>query len=94
MKIKQIYFYCSLVIFMSGAIFAQKKPLGLFEANADVGEVKKAGSDRFDATNGQYLLEGSGTNMWYKRDDFQFVWNKMKGDFILTARAGIYRQRR
>ena len=87
MKIKQILISLSLVILMSATIFAQKKSLGLFENNSDVGEVKKAGNAIFDETNGQYSLTGSGTNMWNKRDDFQFVWKKMSGDFILTARA-------
>ncbi len=89
MKIRQILFLLLLVIFMSATIFAQKKPLGLFENNSDVGEVKKTGSATFDDANGQYTLTGSGTNMWYKRDDLQFVWKKMSGDFILTARAGF-----
>ena len=72
---------------MSAAVFAQQKTLGLFENNSDVGVVKKAGSAVYNPANGQYSLEGSGTNMWYKRDDFQFAWKRMKGDFILTARA-------
>jgi TolB protein len=75
------------VIFISAAIFAQKKSLGLFDAGTDVGEVKKAGNAVYDSSNGQYSLEGSGTNMWYKRDDFWFLWKQMKGDFILTARV-------
>lgn len=87
MKFKRIFFLSFLVVFISTAIFAQKTSVGLFEANSDVGEVKKVGKTVFDNTNGQYLLEGSGTNMWYKRDDFQFAWKKMSGDFILTARA-------
>ena len=87
MKIEQKFILLSLVIFMSANIFAQKKTLGLFEGNSDIGEVKKSGSATFDAAQEQYVLSGSGTNMWFKRDDFQFVWKKMSGDFILTARA-------
>ncbi len=87
MKIKHIILLPLFVILMSITTFPQKKSLGLFEANADVGEVKRAGSTVFDAASGQYTVEGSGTNTWFKRDDFQFAWKQLKGDFILTARA-------
>jgi TolB protein len=87
MKIKNIAVLILFVVFVPAAIFAQQKALGLFEQSADVGEVKKAGSAVYHAANGQYLLLGSGTNMWSQRDDFRFVWKQLKGDFILTARA-------
>jgi TolB protein len=75
--------YVLFALFISPAIFAQQKPLGLFESNSDVGTVKKAGKATYDAASGQYSLEGSGG----RRGDFQFVWKRLKGDFILTARA-------
>jgi TolB protein len=87
MKIKYFVSLLSLLISMSGAMFAQNKSLGLFEANGDIGEVKKTGSTGYTAHTGQYLLEGAGANIWDKRDDLQFAWKQMKGDFILTARA-------
>ncbi len=87
MNLKTILFVLTLVISLSAGIYAQQKPLGLFDGNSDVGEVEKAGSATFDEASGQYSLVGSGTNMWFKRDDFHFVWKKMSGDFILTARA-------
>ena len=87
MKIKHILVLPLFVILISAPIFAQKKPVGLFSSNSDVGEVKKAGNTVYDAASGQYTVEGSGTNMWYKRDDFQFAWKQLKGDFILTTRA-------
>src|SRR5262245_43511796 len=90
MKIRRnLIFLSLLVLFMSTTIFAQDKSLGLFTANDDVGEVKKAGSSTYNARTEEYTLEGSGTNMWFKRDDFQFLWKELKGDFILTARAGF-----
>ena len=87
MKIQNVLIFPIFLIFTAAAISAQPKPLGLFDSNGDVGEVKKAGKVAYNAANGQYSLEGSGTNMWNKRDDFQFVWKQLKGDFILTARA-------
>ena len=45
-----------------------------------------AGSAIYDAAAQDYTLTGAGTNMWFGRDQFHFLWKKMKGDFILRAR--------
>ncbi|MGH9765744.1 MAG: TolB family protein, partial [Blastocatellia bacterium] len=34
-----------------------------------------------------YTIQGSGSNMWADRDEFHFVWKRMSGNFILTAKA-------
>src|SRR2546425_6711859 len=64
--------------------------LGLFEGETDVGQVgggTKRGSVTYDAGRDQYAIAGSGANMWFDRDDFHFVWKRVQGNFILTARA-------
>lgn len=61
--------------------------LGLFEGNADIGAVKHAGAATFDAATQQYAVSASGVNMWNRSDEFHFLWKKVKGDFILRARA-------
>jgi dipeptidyl aminopeptidase/acylaminoacyl peptidase len=64
-----------------------KDPLGLFEGSDDVGPVALAGSAVFRPETRDYLVEGSGANMWFGTDEFRFVWKRMRGDFILAARA-------
>jgi hypothetical protein len=59
--------------------------LGLFEASGDVGTVLHPGSVDYDASTATYALTGSGENIWFKADAFQFVWKKMSGDITLTA---------
>jgi Tol biopolymer transport system component len=78
---------CALIV--SGAVtaFAQSTPLGQFEGQSDVGEPKAPGSAAYDAARQEYLLVSSGTNMWATRDQFHFIWKRMKGDFIVRARA-------
>jgi len=66
---------------------AQQSPLGLFQADTDVGQVTKRGSVTYDARREQYTIAGSGANMWFDRDAFHFVWKRLQGNFILTARA-------
>src|SRR5713226_758892 len=64
-----------------------QKPLGLFEGQTDVGKVNQAGSALYDDEREEYTVAGSGSNMWLDHDEFHFVWKRMRGDFILTARA-------
>ncbi len=65
----------------------QQKPLGQFDGHGDVGDPAKRGSVAYDAGKQTYTITGSGTNMWANRDEFQFVWKRMKGNFILRTRA-------
>lgn len=64
---------------------AAQSSLGIFESNADVGAVKHAGTTSFDPATQKYTLTGSGTNMWFDHDEFQFVWKRMNGDFLIYA---------
>jgi hypothetical protein len=65
---------------------AQKaSPLGIFQDHADIGTVLHAGSAQYDATHGAYTLTGSGENVWFTGDDFQFAWKQVSGDAALTA---------
>jgi TolB protein len=60
-------------------------PLGVFEDHGDVGTVLHQGSVAFDSAKGTYRVTGSGDNMWFGMDDFQFVWKKMSGDVAISA---------
>ncbi len=64
-------------------------PVGIFEGHDDVGTVLHAGSVDFDAAKHTYTISGSGENMWFSADAFQFVWKKISGDVTLTADIGF-----
>jgi len=67
---------------------AQEKPerkLGVFEMSGDVGTALHAGSVEYDSAKGTYTIAGSGENMWFAKDAYQFVWKKMSGDVALSA---------
>lgn len=64
---------------------AQKTNNGIFDANADIGNVLHRGSVVYNPATQEYLVTGSGVNIWADYDEFHFVWKKMKGDFILRA---------
>jgi TolB protein len=59
--------------------------LGIFTGHQDVGRVLHPGSTQFDPAKQTYTLSGSGENMWFGVDDFQFAWKRVSGDVALTA---------
>ncbi|HET8923854.1 MAG TPA: hypothetical protein VFN26_12775 [Candidatus Acidoferrum sp.] len=61
-------------------------PVGMFDGSADVGTVSHPGSVEYDAAKQTYTIAGSGENMWFEKDAFQFAWKKkMTGDVTLEA---------
>src|SRR5580704_18395937 len=60
-------------------------PVGMFEGHQDVGTVLHLGSTSYDAQKQSYTVTGSGDNMWFGIDDFQFAWKKMSGDVAISA---------
>jgi regulation of enolase protein 1 (concanavalin A-like superfamily) len=65
--------------------FAPTKKIGVFQKSEDVGAPKLAGSSQFNAQTNEYTLKGSGYNIWFERDEFQYLFKKLKGDFTVTA---------
>ncbi len=61
--------------------------VGDFAHHGDVGDPAIPGSTRYDATTQTYHMSAAGTNLWGPRDEFQFAWNHLEGDFILRARV-------
>ncbi len=66
--------------------FAQAHALGQFANHADVGEPKITGTTSYNPLTQEYLLSAAGANMWSTRDEYQFVWKKLTGDFIVRTR--------
>jgi regulation of enolase protein 1 (concanavalin A-like superfamily) len=62
-------------------------PIGDFQGHGDVGSPKIAGSALYNGVSQEYTLSAGGVNMWGQRDEFHFVWRRMKGDFILHTRV-------
>jgi len=72
---------------MSSLSVSQEKSLGSFAGQTDVGNPSKLGSAIYGIEKQEYTIAGSGTNMWLGRDEFHFVWQRLKGNFILTTTA-------
>jgi TolB protein len=77
----------ALVMFFlsTTAVVGQQNSLGAFAGQSDVGNPLRTGRATYDGDNQEYTIEGAGTNMWAGRDEFHFVWRRLKGDFILST---------
>jgi len=60
-------------------------PIGIFEGHTNIGKNLHPGSAEYDAANHTYSVSGSGENMWFAADAFQFVWKKVSGDIAIAA---------
>lgn len=80
MKQTLLFLFCMLVM----SSFAQE-PIGVFKFNQDIGSPKLAGSATYDEATQTYTIKGAGYNIWGQRDEHRYLYNKLKGDFILTA---------
>lgn len=63
----------------------QDNSIGIFKYSTDIGHPKKGGSAQYDRASQIYTLKGSGYNIWFERDEFHYLYNKIAGDFVLTA---------
>ncbi len=66
---------------------ARAASLGQFDGHEDIGAPKLAGSATCNAVSQEYSISAGGFNMWANRDEFHFLWKRMKGDFILQTRV-------
>ena len=75
------------VLFSPGMVpAAEPSSLGQFEGQGDIGSPRNAGAASYHAASVEYEIAGSGVNMWGAKDEFHFVWKRLKGDFILRTR--------
>ncbi|MFC1650995.1 hypothetical protein ACFL2X_05440 [Candidatus Latescibacterota bacterium] len=68
MKVKLLFFLIAISVSC-----AQQPSLGEFEGNSDVGDVQLKGSVVFDVNSNEYIITGSGENMWGSVDGFYYV---------------------
>ncbi|HTE27468.1 TolB family protein [Flavitalea sp.] len=78
------FFFVLMLICCCSTVFSQN-PVGVFDNHADIGHPKKTGSAQYDQATQTYDIKGGGSNIWFNRDEFHFLYKKIKGDFILTA---------
>ena len=77
-----------IFLFLSALIYNMaeaQSTAGIFENHKDIGNPKLQGNIQFNEADQSYRIKGGGYNIWFARDEFYYAFNKIKGDFILTA---------
>ncbi len=72
-------------IIFSQMVISQESGIGIFKGNKDIGGPKLAGSATYDRESQTYNISAGGSNIWGTRDEFHYLYNRLQGDFILTA---------
>jgi len=87
-KTKALFLLALLSAFCAQPVFSQiSQSIGMFDGHSDIGTNVKPGSATYIPQTGQYVITGAGYNVWADHDEFQYVYKKMTGDFILYTRA-------
>lgn len=83
--------YCLLliIVLIQSQVMAQSTVAGDFQHHADIGNPKVKGTVIYHEALQTYNLKAGGYNTWFNRDEFHYAWNKLKGDFILTANVKL-----
>jgi len=84
MRLTLLIAMCALILPGLGPA-ADPISLGQFEGHCDIGSPRTAGAVSYNAINQEYEIAGSGANMWGAKDEFHFVWKRLKGDFVLRT---------
>jgi hypothetical protein len=85
---KQLLFSNAFILPVMMNFFSlQAQQIGIFDGHSDVGIPQHSGSAAYNPEIQEYTVEGSGTNIWFNKDEFHFAWKKIKGDFLLTAKV-------
>lgn len=85
--VKALVICISLWQCIASPVFGQS--IGVFDGHGDVGAVLHPGAATYDAATQQYQLSGAGANIWGVKDEFQYAWKKLKGNFILQCRGSL-----
>lgn len=82
---RRISFFLFAVTIVISISFTADTPTGAFQHSQDIGKPKLAGSSTYNKATKEYTLRGAGYNIWFERDEFQFLFKKISGDFTVTA---------
>lgn len=78
--------FCTVAFLLATAYTAAaQQGIGVFDAATNVGNPAIQGKVQYNDQTQEYTMQGAGSNMWFNNDQFQFLYKKIKGDFIISA---------
>jgi Tol biopolymer transport system component len=85
-KVRALAMCCHALVMVSATA---ESDLGDFTNQSDVGDPGQPSFAVYDPATQSYQLSGAGRNIWAEADDFNFVWRKISGNFIIQTRARL-----
>ena len=79
--------FTSLLAVLGASALRAQPAVGVFTGSQDIGAGVKAGAATYLPATQQYVLSGAGQNIWGNHDEFRYAYQKIKGDFLVSARA-------
>lgn len=80
----KVVVFAFAICLVGSPAFAQ---IGIFTGNEDIGDVAAAGSASL--TNNEYVIKGSGADIWNNQDEFHFVYKEMSGSFSIKGNVYV-----
>jgi len=80
-------FLCASSQTIVSDISNMKTSYGIFENQTNIGKPILNGTINYNSEEQEYTISGSGMNMWEGKDQFQYLYKSIQGDFILRARV-------
>ncbi len=84
MNMRTVLLPAMMMTMMVIAMYGQGS-IGIFDKSLDIGKPEKKGETTYLPLESSYYLKGSGYNIWFNRDEYQYAFKEIAGDFILTA---------
>lgn len=78
-----------LLINFQPVMAQQESIFGIFYNHSDIGDVKIDGTISYVPQSDEYILGGSGENLWFNNDEFHFLWKTMEGDFVIYTKMAL-----
>ncbi len=76
----------TLIIVLLAGCIDLKTDYGIFEDQLDIGDCKIEGDLTYDIVRDDYVIEGSGENIWFGSDAFHYGCFRAEGDIIVRSR--------
>lgn len=87
MKIRFNHYLVLAALFFFSGCTEPKTNYGLFEGQRDIGACALKGDLSYDIVKDDYVITGSGENIWFGQDQFQYAWFEENGDFGIRAKV-------
>jgi len=88
--IKAIVIFACTIIMMNACSSSEKENgAGIFKGFSDIGQVKLIGKGVYDSSTSTYTMSGGGINVWGTLDQHAYLYNKVSGNFSMTAKVAF-----